>query len=464
MTIRIANAAGFWGDDPDAPRRLLASAEVDYLTLEYLAELTMSILAHHRSKDPQAGFATDFLDAMRPILRAFQRQPKLKVITNAGGVNPQACAQAVARQMIAEGFSQERIAVVRGDDLLPRWADLQAVCPFQNLDTGEPFSILKETPASANAYLGASPIAESLAAGARIVITGRIADASLTLGPVMFEYGWSWDDWDRLAAATVAGHLIECGAQVTGGYSDRWQELDFADIGYPIAEIEPDGSTVITKPPGSGGVVDRRSVVEQLIYEIGDPSAYITPDVIADFTTVEVAELGQDRVLVRGATGKPAPDSLKVSLAYPNGFTATAVLLVRGAQAESKARFVGELVLERLRRRDTILERTNIECLGAGDGIPVAEHGSRRETVSAGGEVVLRISVHDPRREAVERFTKQIATLITSGPSGLAGYAAGRPSIRPVLAYWPTLVPKAVMAPVIDVRSASDWNAGNGFS
>jgi hypothetical protein len=461
MTIRIANAAGFWGDDPDAPRRLLASAEVDYLTLEYLAELTMSILAHHRAKDPDAGFATDFLAAMRDILPVLNRRPNLKIITNAGGINPHACAQAVARQMVAYGLSTKRIAVVSGDDLLPRLTELQAVCPFQNLDTGESLSNLKERPASANAYLGASPIAEGLAAGAHVVITGRVADASLTLGPVMFEYGWSWDDWDRLAAATAAGHLIECGAQVTGGYSDRWQEIELADIGYPIAEIEPDGSTIITKPPGSGGVVDRRSVTEQLVYEIGNPAAYITPDVIADFTTIEVTKLQGDRVLVRGATGKPAPDCLKVSLAYPAGFTASAVLLVRGACAESKARFVGKLVFERLRRRGIILAQTNIECLGAGDGIPITEDRACRGDSQAASEVVLRLSVQDPRRSVVEDFTQQIATLITSGPSGLAGYASGRPTVRPVLAYWPTLVPKSVMAPVIDVRCASDWCAGD---
>ncbi len=483
MTIRIANAAGFWGDDPDAPRRLLANAEVDYLTLEYLAELTMSILAHHRAKDSQAGFATDLLVTLRDIIPALQRQRRLRIVTNAGGVNPTACAKAVSRLLVDAGLPNERVAVVSGDDLLPRLAELQADCEFNNLDTGKPLSTLETPPASANAYLGAKPIADGLAAGARIVITGRVADASLTLGPAMHEFGWRWDDWDRLAAATVAGHLIECGAQVTGGYSNRWQEIDLVDIGYPIAEIEPDGTTVITKPLASGGVVDRQTVVEQLVYEIGDPAAYLTPDVIADFTTVEVAEIARDRVVVRGATGKPATDTFKVSLAYPAGHTASAMLLVRGAAADRKARYTGALVLERLRRRGVTFQRTNLECLGSGDGVPCLDppssetFGANRpgssddqvgvprkllENECAGvRETVLRLTVQDPRREAVERFTKEIATLITSGPSGLAGYAAGRPAVRPVLAYWPALVPKSMVQPLVEVRSAADWCNGS---
>ena len=464
MTIRIANASGFWGDDPDAPRRLLHTAEVDYLTLEYLAELTMSILAHHRAKDPQAGYATDLLLAMSDIIPALRRQRKLRLITNAGGVNPHACVVAVARQLVESGMPNERIAVVSGDDLLPRMSELQAKCEFRNLDTGQPLSALVTAPASANAYLGARPIAEGLAAGARIVITGRVADASLALAPAMHEFAWRWDDWDRLAAATVAGHLIECGAQVTGGYSNRWRDVDLVDVGYPIAEIEPDGSTVITKPLGSGGIVDRQTVVEQLIYEIGDPAAYLTPDVVADFTTVEVAEAGPDRGLVRGATGKPATDSYKVSVAYPAGYAATAMLLVRGAAAVSKARFTGELVLERLRRRGVTFQRTNLECLGSGDGIPIPGHpitdvapAVRSARAKENGETVLRLTVQDPRRESVERFTREIATLITSGPGGLAGYAAGRPAVRPLLAYWPTLVPKELVPSRMEIRTAIEW-------
>ena len=452
MTIRIGNGAGFWGDDLDAPRRLLTGSQLDYLTLEYLAELTMSILANQRAKDPQAGFATDFLTVMNDII-PFLKESGVRIITNAGGIHPQGCAAAVAKKLADAGLGEIQVAVVSGDDLLPHLVDLQnAGCEFRNLDSGGPLSDLTTQPACANAYLGAKPIADALTQDARIVITGRVADASLAVGPLVHEFGWGWDDWDRLAAATVAGHLIECGAQATGGYSARWRELDFVDIGYPIAEVEPSGSAIITKPSGSGGIVDRRSVVEQLVYEIGDPQAYLTPDVIADFTSVEVAEEAPNRVRVQGAIGRPATDSYKVSLAYPAGYTASAMLLVCGEDVAEKARFAGELVLKRLQKRGLEFDRSNIECLGGGDGVPIPDRnaGSTNETV-------LRITVHDRRRSAVERFTQEIAPLITNGPNGLAGYASGRPTVRPVLAYWPTLVPKNLVSPKVEVKAAAEW-------
>jgi hypothetical protein len=294
---------------------------------------------------------------------------------------------------------------------------------------------LKAPVVSANAYLGAAPICEALADTARIVITGRVADASLTLGPAMHEFGWPWDDWNAIAAGSVAGHLIECGAQVTGGYSTDWRGYDLANVGYPIAELEADGSCVIAKPAGSGGRVDRRTVVEQLVYEIGDPRHYLTPDVDVDFTSVEVDDLGNNRVAVRGATGHVAPDSYKVSLAYRDGYMAGSQLLVYGDDCLEKARECGEIVLSQVKQAGYELERTRIELLGCGDGVP------RGTLASLPPEVMLRISVHDPRREAVERFTKEIAPLVTSGPAGLAGYAVGRSPVRPVFAYWPTLVP-----------------------
>ncbi|MGE3777234.1 MAG: acyclic terpene utilization AtuA family protein, partial [Pirellulaceae bacterium] len=271
MSIQIANAAGFWGDDPSAPQRLVRAARVNYLTLEYLAELTMSILAHLKSKDPRAGFATDILHVIDDPAPSLVEQPQLRIITNAGGINPEACAVAVARRLVDAELGDEGIAVVSGDDLTSRLAELQAAgCHLAHLDTGQPLADVPRRVACANAYLGAEPMVESLHRGARIVLTGRVADASLTVAPAVFEFGWEPRDWRRLAGATVAGHLIECGAQVTGGYSDRWDSLDLLDIGYPIAELGPEGDSVITKPAGSGGIVDRRSVVEQLVYEIGD--------------------------------------------------------------------------------------------------------------------------------------------------------------------------------------------------
>lgn len=452
MTIRIGNGAGFWGDNLDAPRVLVESAELDYLTLEYLAELTLSILARLKEKDPTAGYAHDILPVMRSLVPALKAQPKLKIITNAGGMNPASCAKAVAAILAEAGLGDVNIGVVSGDDLLSQLTTLQqSGCRFENLDDGRPLSELKRPVVSANAYLGARPIAEALAAGARIVITGRVADASLTVGPAMHEFGWQWDDWNKLAGASVAGHLIECGAQATGGYSHAWVEANLAEVGYPIAELEADGTSIITKPAGSGGSVNRLTVASQLVYEIGDPQHYLTPDVDCDFTTVRLEDLGDDRVAVRNATGRPAPPSLKVSLAYRDGFMADGRLLVYGDDCLAKARECAAIIWRKLEAAGFAYDRKNVELLGAGDGVPglaPPPHDLR--------EVVLRLAVHDSRREAVERFTREFAPLATSGPAGLAGYTQARGEVRPVFAYWPTLVPRELMHPSVDVRTAKE--------
>jgi hypothetical protein len=394
------------------------------------------------------------LESLTPALR---RQPQLRIVTNAGGMNPAACAKRAGEILSKAGLGNTRIGVVAGDDLLPRLAELQdAGCDFANLDTGEPLANLKAEVVSANAYLGAAPIVEALAQQARIVITGRVADASLTIGPVMHEFGWRWDDWDRLAGATVAGHLIECGAQVTGGYATIWENLDLVNVGYPVAEVNEDGSCIITKPEANGGVVNWRTVVEQLVYEIGDPARYMTPDVIADFTAVEVEDQGNNRVAVRGAKGTPAPDSFKVSLAYRDGYAASSQLLVYGADCHRKARACAEMIFARLARAGYEYARKHVELLGLGEAAGMAADPGQ---TARQREVVLRITVHDPRREAVERFTKEIAPLVTSGPAGLAGYAAGRSPVRPVFAYWPTLVPKSLVPPQVAVQDAAGWAA-----
>ncbi|MEX2176983.1 MAG: acyclic terpene utilization AtuA family protein [Pirellulaceae bacterium] len=476
QTIRIANGAGFLGDWLLAPQRLVESAQVDYLTIEHLAELTMSILARQREKDPGAGYAEDFIEILRSLTPALHAQPGLKIIANSGGVNPQACARAAAKLLVAANLPEVAVGCVTGDDLLPRIESLMHEGELRNLDTGEPLSsLLAATPGrassgtqpspapspqlpapivAANAYLGARPIADALAAGARIVITGRVADASLTVGPAMHEFDWRWDDWDRLAAASVAGHLIECGAQVTGGYSTHWQTADLADVGYPIAELSSNGTAVITKPPGSGGTVSRRTVVEQLVYEIGDPRHYLTPDVDCDFTAVEVAVISPDRVQVTGATGRAAPDQLKVSLAYRDGWMASGTLLVYGPDCREKAAACGAIIFRRCELAGYELARTNVELLGHGAGVPGAFFHRKYQPP---GELVLRVTAHDPRREAVECFVRQFAPLITSGPAGLAGYASGRPQVRPVFAYWPALVSKSLVQPRVEVRSAKEW-------
>jgi hypothetical protein len=460
-TIRIANGAGFLGDWLEAPRRLVERAAIDYLTIEHLAELTMSILARQREKNPNAGYAEDFLDILRSLVPALKAQPQLKIIANSGGVNPSACVRAVAQVLVEEGLNGVTIGCVTGDDLLPRLDELSARgCGFANLETGRLLQSELRSPTSdivaANAYLGARPIADALAAGARIVITGRVADASLTVGPAMHEFGWPWDDWNTLAAASVAGHLIECGAQVTGGYSVDWQGYDLADLGYPIAEISEGGGAVITKPPDTGGAVNRRTVVEQLVYEIGDPRHYLTPDVDCDFTAVEVAEIGPNRVAVSGSAGRPATDTYKVSLAYRDGWMASGQLLVYGNDCREKAEECGRIISERCRLAGYELARMQVELLGFGGGVPGVWFWRKYQ---APGELVVRVTAHDSRRDAIECFARQFAPLITGGPAGLAGYAAGRPQVRPVFTYWPTLVPKALVQPIVESKTADLWIA-----
>ncbi|HEX3870957.1 MAG TPA: acyclic terpene utilization AtuA family protein [Pirellulales bacterium] len=454
MIVRIGNGAGFLGDNLDAPRRLAETGKLDYLTLEYLAELTLSILARKREKDPDAGYAEDFLTVLASLVLSLKAQPNLKIVTNAGGMNPIACARRAASILVDAKMADVAIGVVTGDDLFPRLNDLRTSdCDFKNLDTGLPLRELKQPIVSANAYLGARPIAQCLADGARIVITGRVADASLTVGPAMHEFGWAWDDWNHLAGASVAGHLIECGAQTTGAFYPHWQEIDLANVGYPIAELDDNGDCVITKPANTGGRVNRETVCEQLMYEIGDPAHYLTPDVDVDFTTVEVEEIGVDRVRVSGATGRKAPDDYKVSLAYRDGFMASGQLLVYGRDCVAKAQECAKIIWARLHDAGYDYADKYSELLGSGDGVP----GLASSRAINPPEVMLRMAVHDPRQDACERFTREFAPLATAGPAGLAGYTAARGTLRPVFAYWPTLVPRNSVEERHETRPARAW-------
>ncbi len=443
-SLRIGNGCGFWGDNLDAPRLLAVNGALDYLTLEYLAELTLSILALQRQRNAESGYATDFLDVLESLIPFLKEQPYLKIVTNAGGMNPAACG-ARARSMLDKAeLKDRRVAVASGDDLTPRLDALMASgWSFTNLDTGEPLSAVRSRVVSANAYLGARPLVEALQQGASVVVTGRVADASLTLAPAVHELGWAWDDWDRLAGGTAAGHLIECGAQATGGLWCNWREAgDLANIGYPIAQIEADGSFLLTKPAGTGGAVNRETVSEQLLYEVGDPAAYLTPDVVADFTTIQLTERGRDAVHVGAAHGKPATDTYKVSIAYRDGYGASGTLVIAGPAAVAKARRCGEIVLERLRRAGASPQHAHVEVLGAGECVP---GGAPVDPP----EVVLRVAVRDDSRAVVERFAKELAPLVTSGPPGVTGYTTGRPAVREVFAYWPALVPKDAVMPEV---------------
>lgn len=453
-TIRIGNGAGYWGDNLDAPRVLAESGGLDYLTLEYLAELTLSILAHQRAKNPDGGFVSDVPGVMQSLVPSLKAQAVLKVVTNGGGMNPAACAREVAGVLAAAGLGDVKIAAVSGDDLLPGLdAHVTAGEPFSNFDTGEALGDVRQKLASANAYLGAAGIVEALKQKARIVITGRVADASLTVGPAVFEFGWKWDDWNRLAAATVAGHLIECGAQVTGGMFSAWTPaIRLDNVGYPIAEIDEGAGVVITKPAGSGGAVTVDTVAEQLVYEIGDPEHYLTPDVDADFSRVTLTQAGADRVAVQNAAGRPAPERYKVSMSYRDGYMASGTLVICGEGAEAKARACGEIILARLRNVGVNFARSNIECLGTGDTLPDVWPRAVDPR-----EVVLKVTVHDPSRESVERFVREFSPLAGSGPPGVTGYTGPRPSPYPVFAYWPTMIARSRVAAKVQVETASAW-------
>lgn len=445
--IRIGNGCGFWGDNVDAPVRLAEAGQLDYLTLEYLAELTMSILALLRQRDPQVGYAHDFLDVLDRLGPTMRAQPQLKIVTNAGGMNPRSCGEKARDILAKHGLTGYKVGVVSGDDLLPRLDELLAAGHgLTNLDTGESLTTVREKVVSANAYLGAKPIAEALGQGANVVVTGRVADASLTLGPLVHEFGWPWDDWDRLSAGTTAGHLIECGAQATGGLwinSDESTRLD--EVGYPIADTASDGTFTLTKPPGTGGAVNIETVSEQLLYEVADVARYYTPDVVADFTTPQLADIGPNAVEVRGCRGTPATDTYKVSIAYRDGFTAAGMLVIAGPNATKKARLSGQAMLAKLRQAGFDFAHSYVEVLGAGDCVPGVT------PTADPPEVVLRVAVRDPRKAAVERFTKEFAPLVTSGFPGTTGYTTGRPQVREVFAYWPALVAKTAVTPKVEL-------------
>ena len=415
--VRIGNGCGFWGDNIDAPIQLAQQGRLDYLTLEYLAELTMSILAKLKQRDPDAGFATDFIDLLDRLGPTLVQNPNLKIITNAGGMNPQACAQQTQEVLTRHGFADRSVGIVSGDDLMPRLDELiEAGHSLNHLDTGEPIHAIRQRIVSANAYLGAKPIADALSAGASIVVTGRVADAALTLGPLAHEFGWGWQssDIDRLAAGITAGHLIECGAQVTGGlWCNADESTNLANVGYPIVEFTEDGTFTISKPPNTGGSVNFETVAEQLLYEVADPAWYYTPDVIADFTTPQLTETQADLVEVKKCSGREATDTYKVSIAYRDGFTAAGTLVIAGPNAVAKARQSAAILLERLRLTGCAFAEHLIETIGAGASVP----GALPEGDPP--EVMLRVAVRDGNRASVERFAKEFRA---AGHLRLAGH------------------------------------------
>ncbi|MCR5860262.1 acyclic terpene utilization AtuA family protein [Mesorhizobium sp. J428] len=435
-TVRIGCASGFWGDTPEAVGQLVTKGDIDYLVFDYLAEITMSLLARARTKSPEAGYAPDFVQAVAPFLPELKRKG-IKVVANAGGVNPRGCREALAKAAEAAGIDIS-IGVVLGDDLLGRADEIRSRGATE-LFSGAPFPA---KPMSMNAYLGARPIAAALDAGAEIVVTGRCADSAVALGPLMHEFGWKDDDWDKLSQGSLAGHLIECGPQGTGGNFTDWQDVPgWDDMGMPIVEVSEDGSFVMTKTLGTGGLVVPASVGEQMLYEIGDPQRYVLPDVICDWSQVTLEQVGPDRVMVKGARGLGRTDSYKVSATHADGWRAITTLTLAAIDAPAKAERVAEAILTRCRRifRGRNLgdfRQVSVEVLGA-----EAAYGANARAQTR--EVVLKIGVTHDDRDALNIFAGEIAPMAVSSAQGLTGFFAGRPKVQPVVRLFSFLQDKA---------------------
>jgi hypothetical protein len=480
--IRIANGQGFWGDWLEAPVRLVEQGPIDYLTLDYLAEITMSIMQKQKSRDPRQGYARDFVEVMARVLPdCIDRN--IKVVANAGGVNPRACSAAIALVARSLGLSGRlQIGIVAGDDIMDRLDHLlETGIGLENMEDGQPLRDIRDRVQSANVYFGAAPIAEALNRGAQVVITGRTTDTGLALGPMLHEFKWSTDDWNRLAAGTIAGHIIECGAQCTGGNSQvDWKSIrDFASIGYPIVEASEDGSFVVTKHAGTGGRITVAGIKEQLLYEMGDPRTYITPDCIADFTTIRLEQAGEDRVRVSGIEGRPSTDFYKVSISYSAGYKAVGSLVYSWPDAVDKARAADAILRQRLEALGLKFDRVHSEIIGAGalHGHIASQMASQSDastrqiaarmigsaTGQAGSlepyspelpEVLLRVGVRARTKDPIERFVKELAPLGLNGPPTVCGLGGGRPKVEEIVAYWPALIPKSLVSPEIEIVSA----------
>lgn len=447
--VRIGGGAGFWGDSAEGPRQLVASGEIDYLMLDYLAEITMSLMARARAKKPELGYATDFPKVIAALAPQLAEQG-IKVVTNAGGVNPQACKAVIEEQLAAAGI-ELTVGIVEGDDLLPRQDQLRDIKEMFN---GSSFP---DKPWSANAYLGAFPIARALDQGADIVLTGRCVDSALALGPLIHEFGWQSDDYDLLSAGSLAGHVLECGVQATGGISTDWELVadDWPNMGFPIADCRADGSFELHKPAGTGGRVVPATVGEQVVYEIGDPGCYLLPDVSCDFRRIQLEQVADNRVRVSGARGGAPSDHYKVSATYQDGFRTTAMMMLGGPQAGERARRVAEAILSRCRhmfeaRGLADFERTDIELLGT------ESNWGAQSRARDSREVVLKLAVHHADPKALELFGRECIPPATAMAQSITGFAGGRPSPSPLVRLFSCLVPKDQVAIRVSVGAASE--------
>ena len=427
-TVRIGNSSGFWGDEPLAMRRQVLTGRLDYLTADYLAEVSMSILAKQQQRVPELGYVTDFLEHIRLAADALKGHFP-KIVTNAGGNNPVACAVALQKLLVELGFNKQVMAV-SGDDLMPSIPELSSKEKFTHLETGEDFGQIADQLVAANVYTSSEGIIKALQMGADVVIIGRASDSALTIGPLVYEMAWALDDWDKLAAAMVAGHVIECGAQACGGNFTDWEQVsNWSNMGYPIVEMKMDGSFLVTKGEGTGGLVNQWTVKEQLVYEIADPRAYLGPDVIADLSQAQVEDIGSDLVLVSHIKGRSAPPRWKVAMVYKDGYKAVGQVVVGGLEAYKKARLVNEIFWERF---PFSFDKKASNFIGAdalGNALATKESN----------EILLQFVAHDRDQSKLERFGKEIAGLILAGPQGMAAHG-GRPKVQEMFAYWPCLI------------------------
>jgi hypothetical protein len=451
--VRVASGQGFWGDLLTAPIDQVRGGQIDYLMLDYLAEVTMSIVQKQKQRDPKAGYARDFVSLMREILPDLVEKD-IKVLSNAGGVNVPGCAEAIKDAAGELGLSgRVKIGVVTGDDVLGRLEEfLDADVAIDNMDTGESLREILDKVQSANVYLGAQPLVEALDKGAQIIVGGRLTDTGLTLAPLMHEFGWTFEDWDKVATGTIAGHIIECGGQCSGGNCQfDWEAIpDLENIGFPIVEAYPSGEFVITKHEGTGGLINIPSIKEQLLYEMGDPKSYITPDVIADFTTINLKEDGENRVRVHGIKGKPKTDFYKVSIAYSGGWKAVGTLVYAYPNAFEKAKAADKILRARLNKLGLKFDVILTEFVGVN-----ATHGHLSgEPPKDIPEVQLRFGVRGQSKADVERFTKELAPLILTGPPAVTGFAGGRPKVEEIMAYFPALIPKNLIETKVEIIEA----------
>lgn len=436
-----------------APVDQVRRGPIDYLMLDYLAEVTMSIMQKQRARNPEAGYARDFISLMQEILPDCVEKD-IKVLSNAGGVNIEGCAAALKETAREFGLGGKvKIGVITGDDILPRLDEmLDSGVEITNMDTGEPLQAVRDKVQAANVYLGAGGLVEALDKGAQIVVGGRLTDTGLTLAPLMHEFGWGFEDWDLISAGTIAGHIIECGAQSSGGNCQfDWDNIpNMADVGFPIVEASPNGEFVITKHSGTGGRVNVQSIKEQLLYEMGDPKAYITPDVVADFSSIQLEPAGEDRVRVFGIKGSPNTEFYKVSIAYSAGWKSVGTLVYSWPDAYKKAQAADRILRERLDRLGLKFDLVLTEFVGVN-----ATHGHLAGDPSPDiPEVQLRIGVRGQDKASIERFTKEIAPLILTGPPGVTGFAGGRPKVEEIMAYFPALIPKHLIETKVEIVEA----------